>query len=543
MWAAAVLIGVAAFAFRLLSQRGLSNDHYMHMAWAQQVLLGDLPGRDFVDPGMPLAYGLSAVAQWLMPGPFSEVILSSAMLGLAASATCLVVWRLTGSILWGTGAALLEIAFRPRFYSFPKILVPAATLLVLLWYFKAPSRRRMAALAVWTVAAGLLRHDLGLYSASAVAVGLAVFHGRDLRGGIRTLGTYAAMLLVAALPYLAFVQTTEGIVEHARNGLEFSKAEAHQFLLELPPFPSETVTSSPREWTRDDASLLLAYLARGLTLGALLMALVQARTMLSVQRAGVAAAIVFLSCFSMIILRHSLPARVPDLAAVLAIVGAWTAAELVRVGRTYLAGRTRVPVAVGAALLASVTIASGATLASAWVLGDVGSELKETRVQDGWGKVRELVSARRAAGTTWPWAFYWPAGELPDVVEYIASCTAESDRLLVTWPASEYYYFSRRAFATGHSQLLAPRAFTAPRDQDLMVARLERHRVPVVLVNETLREEFVRAFPLLDAHLRERYTPAGRFTIRGGSEITIATMKTLRATRTYGADRWPCGFL
>jgi hypothetical protein len=25
----------------------LSNDHYMHLAWAQQLLFGELPGRDF----------------------------------------------------------------------------------------------------------------------------------------------------------------------------------------------------------------------------------------------------------------------------------------------------------------------------------------------------------------------------------------------------------------------------------------------------------------------------------------------------------------
>jgi hypothetical protein len=53
-WHIAAAIGVLAFGFRLINVRDLPNDHYMHLAWAQQLLFGELPGRDFVDPGMPL---------------------------------------------------------------------------------------------------------------------------------------------------------------------------------------------------------------------------------------------------------------------------------------------------------------------------------------------------------------------------------------------------------------------------------------------------------------------------------------------------------
>ena len=37
-----------AFGFRFITVRDLPNDHYMHLAWAQQVLFGQVPGRDFV---------------------------------------------------------------------------------------------------------------------------------------------------------------------------------------------------------------------------------------------------------------------------------------------------------------------------------------------------------------------------------------------------------------------------------------------------------------------------------------------------------------
>src|SRR2546426_9263583 len=119
----AVAIGVIAFGFRLTLLRDLTNDHYMHLAWAQQVLFGEVPGRDFVDPGLPLMYTLSAFVQWLSPGPFSEAVLSCALLGVAAAITCVAAADLTGSLLPGVLAALFEIALYPRLYSYPKIVV------------------------------------------------------------------------------------------------------------------------------------------------------------------------------------------------------------------------------------------------------------------------------------------------------------------------------------------------------------------------------------------------------------------------------------
>ena len=78
----AAAVGMLAFGFRLVTLRDLTNDHYMHLAWAQQLLFGQLPGRDFVDPGMPLMYTLSAFVQHLWPGPFSEGVLTCLLLAV-----------------------------------------------------------------------------------------------------------------------------------------------------------------------------------------------------------------------------------------------------------------------------------------------------------------------------------------------------------------------------------------------------------------------------------------------------------------------------
>ncbi|HKH72572.1 MAG TPA: hypothetical protein VKA59_14535, partial [Vicinamibacterales bacterium] len=60
---AAVVAGLLTAIIRYLGLEGFSNDHFQHLAAAQQMLLGEWPTRDFADPGMPLMYAASAAAQ------------------------------------------------------------------------------------------------------------------------------------------------------------------------------------------------------------------------------------------------------------------------------------------------------------------------------------------------------------------------------------------------------------------------------------------------------------------------------------------------
>jgi len=114
--------------------------------------------------------------------------------------------------------------------------------------------------------------------------------------------------------------------------------------------------------------------------------------------------------------------------------------------------------------------------------------------------------------------------------------------VLLTWAAPEYYYFARRRFGAGHALFLPPDAFTSRDDQDLMLARMRAERIPVILINETRAKEFADAYGEVDRYLRQEYAAAGRFQIRDGSEISIAIRRDLKPERTYGAERWPCGF-
>ena len=85
--ALAALLFVLALSWRVLAFSGFTNDHYIHLARAQQVVLGAWPVRDFVDPGMPLMYLVSAAAWWLSGGTIGAEVLLVAV-AFAVGATC-----------------------------------------------------------------------------------------------------------------------------------------------------------------------------------------------------------------------------------------------------------------------------------------------------------------------------------------------------------------------------------------------------------------------------------------------------------------------
>ena len=521
-WHIAAAIGVLAFGFRLINVRDLPNDHYMHLAWAQQLLFGELPGRDFVDPGMPLTYLISALVQMISPGPFSEAVACCIMLALAAAATFFVATGMTGSVAAGIGAALVEVALYPRLYSYPKILVPAVALLVIQRYLRRPDRLSLVLMALWTGAAVLLRHDLGVYAAAGCGAALVWRHRDNRVECARAIGLYAAAVIVVMLPYVVFVQWSEGLTEHFHEAVEFARGEAHQRFLAPPPFPFLGTGQGFAAWSEDDSAVLLFYVAHLAAVAALLL-LVTSKARAPV----VAAALAMLVLYLAVVLRHPIVSRIQDVAALLAIVGAWEVVESSRRG------------AITSAIAVAVAVVS---VAGIWHLGSLTERVRDTRVADGVGTMARTIEGVAETGTQWPWQRFWPAGEMPDAVRYLNACTNREDAVLLTWAAPEYYFFARRRFGAGHALFLPPDAFTTAHDQELMLARMRRQRVPIVLINETRRKEFADAYGEVDRYLQQEYMAAGHFQIREGSDVTVAVRRDAKPERTYGAERWPCGF-
>jgi hypothetical protein len=505
----------------------------MHLALAQQVLLGEVPGRDFVDPGMPLMYGLSALVQYWWPGPFSEVVLTSSLMALAAAATYVLVAMRTRSWLWPIVAVFIQVALWPRLYGYPKVLVPALVLLAWWHYAAKPSTRALIVVAGCTGVAVLLRHDLGVFAFIAVSAAICA-SGTSGQSHVKTWMQYAVFTVVLLVPYQVFVEGVGGLSEHLREGLEFSRSDAHQLFLswsDLPDIPRLV------PFNRVEAATLLYYASWLLVPVGLVGVIRRRRRDDAVITSTTVATLTFLACYLVAIMRHPIVARVPDAAAILALLTVYYTADTMKRARTdFATHRIRALVAAGiVVLLCAGTVASAATL------GSMQERLHETRLRDGVAKVRERLTTLAHVGSAWPWEWYWPNGDLPDVIRYLRTCTAADDRVLVTWSAPEYFYYAQRGFGAGHA-LFIPRTFTSVADRQKIVERLEHERVPIALINETTRDEFARAYPEVEAYISGRYYTVGHFTTRDRSRIAVAVRDGVVFSGSFGNDVWPCGF-
>ncbi len=135
---------VATFVWRFLTFTGFSNDHYAHLALAQQMLLGEHPIRDFSDPGWPLTYVVSALG-WYALGDVMGVewFIVTAGFALGAAFTVIAAHRLSGSLTIALFVAALQLVIFPRTYSYPKMLAYGAAGWAMLVVAANPSNRRL----------------------------------------------------------------------------------------------------------------------------------------------------------------------------------------------------------------------------------------------------------------------------------------------------------------------------------------------------------------------------------------------------------------
>jgi hypothetical protein len=227
---ASMMLAIFAFGYRFVSLSGFSNDHFVHLARAQAMLAGDLPIRDYTEEGVPLTVALSATAQRVLgESLFAEVVLVLTSLAVGAGITCWLASRVTGSLVIGASAALLQVLIYPRLYSHPKIMVYSVFLAIAWGYLSHPSRGRLAAVALWTAVAFLIRHDHGVYVGVGAAALIASAHWRN---GIQDVAgraiEFGVVTLACLTPYLGYVQYQQGLINYFRTGVATSGAEANR---------------------------------------------------------------------------------------------------------------------------------------------------------------------------------------------------------------------------------------------------------------------------------------------------------------------------
>jgi hypothetical protein len=450
------LVAIVAFVYGYVTTGAIENDHFVMLARAFQVLYGDWPVRDFVDPGQPLAYLISTGGAALF-GPTLLVNVVVCLLFFAATAafTYVLALRATASVVAALVAAALAIVFYPRLYNTTKVIVPLVAIALAWRYVDRPDITRLVALAGWTVVAFLMRHDYAVYVGLATAVMLGVAHADAPALGARRIAMYAAWSLLFASPWLVYVQSQQGLVDYFASAVRFSVAEQRRTVGGLPTTP-------------------LFYLFVAVPIAGLAMSFRRGPRLTA---AHLVAASVLVLLLDVAFLRDVLRARIADVVPPMTVVVACMAGHI---WSPRMVSRIAIGVLVIAVAAALIPVAARARTVSTPL-----------------AMVRHVNDVTRRLRTASPEIQPNPA--LAPIVNYLARCTAPADRVLVGGFGPEIPVLAHRPFASGLASWI-PGYYEEKPDVDRALAQLNRERVGTAVMLDGSRV-FFTLWPTLGAWL------------------------------------------
>lgn len=219
------------------------------------------------------------------------------------------------------------------------------------------------------------------------------------------------------------------------------------------------------------------------------------------------------------LMRSASESAVGDVSALTAIVSAWLLAR-------GLAIRPLTVSSLATALITSMLCAGSLFFALRDIGGFALSQSVVLLQGGGQAVAGKLESARRMTAP-----FDRP------LTRYIYACTASTDRFLMSGYAPDVYYGSGRAYAAGRQSFLGNFA-PSPREKAFSLDRLQRQRVPLVVIREDDAEEFRTAYAAIASYIRQNYREAGE--VDGESGMLVFADRRLQPAGNYGDTGLPC---
>ena len=525
-----VVIFALTAALRFLAVVSFSNDEYIGLVGAQQMLFGEWPTRDFFDPGLPMAYAASAAAQLLFGrNLFAEAVLTSTAIGLAAGLTVVTARRLSGSLAIGILAALFEVAIFPRGYAYPAILLYAAAPLLIWWYQERPtSWVRMLALALFVQVAFLLRHDHGLFTGIVVALAAATGSGAptSTREVGRRVASLALLMFVAAVPYLTYVSLNGGLVRYFAQGIAFSAAEAADNHLVLPPFGQALSLAKNCE-----AFLFFLFYLLPVS-AALVWVTTRGRDRWTVF-ARIAPIIVMAILVDRAFLRDELATRLANAIVPAVLLCAWLAGEISRAaspGRRAMLRTAALAVAIVCGVAVTTVGRTEEQFNRAGLFG--GLRRMPERFAERSAELHERFNERQM-----PSRLITP---LIPFFEYVDRCTTTEHHLLLPGFSPEVAVYAGRPFAGGRYTMLKGYV-DDPDARRQLQERVEAQVVPFVVIEPNYKERIWSAYPELARFIDGRFRSLVSYRSDSGNVmVEVLVNRTLTPRAQDPATGWPC---
>lgn len=239
-----IVAWLATFVFSLSTFR-LLNDHFDRISRGRQIAAyGELPFRDFFDPGYFMT-AFSSAALWRLMGDslLGELLLSASFIATGAAVVLLLARRASGSWMIASVAMLLAVLAMPRAYDYDKFLFYPLGILLCWRYVDLTTSARLAALGAGTVVAGLFRYDTGVFVLCSGVAAMLFVHAGEWRRLARQTGLLVLTMGLTALPFLLFIHYQAGIGDSIDQVLTYAKRESPRFRLDSPTFSfNELVT-------------------------------------------------------------------------------------------------------------------------------------------------------------------------------------------------------------------------------------------------------------------------------------------------------------
>lgn len=217
MLAVALAVFAGTFLVRFLTVE-FSNDHFVHLSRGRQILLGEVPVRDFFDPGLFLQYYASAAALTLSGGTLlGEAILTTSAIALGATLTFVLAATLSASTTLGLAAAVATAATGPRLYSYPKVFLFVLALVCAHLYARKRTKAGLVILAAVTAMAFLFRHDHGVYIGLTLAGFFLLLDWGTPRRALSNAVRYGAITALFLMPFALFIEATTGLVAYVEG--------------------------------------------------------------------------------------------------------------------------------------------------------------------------------------------------------------------------------------------------------------------------------------------------------------------------------------